>query len=103
MNRVIKGLGLTVYVTFAIYLAVMAFVISFVSDGPVPLYIHVMVPLIVLLIFIAPLVIWRRINAGSVPNPLPTGLRKYQGKIIVGFLVIWTVITAIGYVASRGN
>jgi|SRR6185369_6595324 len=103
MNKALKGLTLSAYVLLACTMALLTLAMSFVSDGPVPLYVRVTVPVVVLLIFIAPLVIWRKMKAGAISSPLPTGLRKHQDKIIVVGLLLWAVGAAISYMVTRGN
>lgn len=84
-------------------MALVALAMSFISDGPVPLYIHIFMPLLVLVIFITPLLLWRRLQAGPIPSPLPARLRKHQDKIIVVFLIVWVAYIAISYFVGQGN
>lgn len=103
MNKAVKGFGRIIYTGFALFLALVALGMSYVSDGTVPLYVHILVPLLVILIFFSPVLIWRRMNAGSVPSPLPIKIRKYQDKFIVIFLILWVAGAIIGYFAARSN
>ncbi len=103
MNKVARVLGLSLYTVFALFSALMVLVASFISDGQVPLYMRITIPLIVLILFFTPLLIWRRMNAGPVASPLPVRWQKYQDKIILGFLAVWAVSMAITYVVVRGN
>lgn len=103
MNKISRDISLSFYIAFVLLLALVALGMSFISDGPVPMYVHIIMPLMIVLIFIAPLLIWRKLNAGPISSPLPTRLRKHQDKIIVIFLAVWAIGIAISYFASRGN
>jgi hypothetical protein len=103
MNRVIKGIALSLYISAVLFFALIAFAMSFLSDGPVPLYVHIVMPLVVLAIFIGPVIVWRRLNAGPIPSPLPAKLQKYQDKIIVIFLIIWAVAVTMGYFRGQNR
>jgi hypothetical protein len=103
MNKAIKGIGRGLYITLACFLAFVALGMSFLSDGTVPVYIHVIIPVIVLVIFLAPLAIWHRINTATVGSPLPVRLRQHQDKIIIGGLLLWVIGVAVSYFAARGN
>jgi hypothetical protein len=103
MNKVVKGIGLYLYGTLVFFFALAALGMSFLSDGPVPLSVHILFPLMVLIIFAAPVIIWRRLNAGPIPSPLPAKLRKHQDVIIVGFLAIWATYLGVEYLAGRSN
>lgn len=103
MNKVAKDLGLALYIVFVLFMALIALGMSFISDGPVPLYVHITMFLLVVLVFMAPLLIWRRLHAGPVSSPLPARLRKHQDKIIVAFLIVWVAYSAISYFAGWDN
>lgn len=103
MNKVVKGVLLGVYITFILFLALIAFGASFVSDGPVPWSVHIMGPLMVVILFAAPPIIWHVLKTKSIGPLLPHHLRKHQNTIIIGFLMVWALVIGLNFIKARGN
>ena len=96
-KRALKSLAWGLYVAFVVVMVFFAFLASFLSDGHVPEYIHIVFPLYIGIVFGLPPLLWHLIRSNKMRSPLPMRLRKYEEKIIVIFLALWGVAMAVGY------